>query len=274
MKAVDPHCSNASKPISTVPRTAPLPAAATPLSITRRLKVLHMCWEDLAFLHWPVESRWLQRRLPAGIEIDTFEGRAWIGITPFRMTQVRPLFCPSLPGVSTFPELNVRTYVVAEGIPGIWFFSLDAMQRLAVRAARTLLNLPYFYAHAKIESSSQLVRWHGERRSGPTPRGRFSAGYGPVGDVYNSRPGHLDYWLTERYCLYSIGRSGRLFRQAISHPAWPLQRAEVELLENSMLEADSLPPVNGEPLVHFARHLDVWACLPEPILPHFTRTIP
>ena len=257
--------ANIDAPTEPARRTAPVPVGAMPWSFITRLRVMHMCWQDLAFFHWPVEPKLLEPLLPNGLQLDTFEGRAWLGITPFRMTQVRPAWCPSLPSVSTFPEMNVRTYVVADGTPGIWFFSLDAMQALAVYAARTLLHLPYRYARAKIETDQCGVRWHSERSTKCGPPGRFSASYRPVGNTYSSRPGHLDYWLTERYCLYTAFNRGKLFRQAISHHSWPLQEAEAEIFENTMFEADELPPAAGAPLVHFARLLDVWACLPEPV---------
>jgi uncharacterized protein YqjF (DUF2071 family) len=246
-------------------RTAPLPAGAMPWSIVTRVGVLHMCWQDLAFFHWPIEPALLDHLLPGGLLLDTFEGRAWLGITPFRMTQVRPAWCPSLPGISTFPELNVRTYVMADGIPGIWFFSLDATQTLAVRTARMLLNLPYHYGRATIETDQCGVRWHSARSGRRWPPARFAANYRPISEIYYSRPGHLDYWLTERYCLYTANSDGRVFRQAISHHPWPLQDADAEVLENTMLEADGLPPADGPPLVHFARQVDVWACLPEAV---------
>lgn len=224
-----------------------------------------MCWQDLAFFHWPVEPELLRHLLPVDLPLDTFEGRAWLGITPFRMTQVRPAWCPALPGVSSFPELNVRTYVIANGVPGIWFFSLDAMQWLAVHTARTLLKLPYYYARATIESGGCGVRWKSERSVGRWPPACFAAIYRPHGKAYYSRPGQLDYWLTERYCLYTADRRGRLIRQAITHQPWPLEEAEAEISQNTMLQADGLPPVYGPPLMHFARQLDVWACLPEPV---------
>lgn len=216
---------------------------------------MHMRWEDLAFLHWPVEARLLEHRLPSGLRLDTFDGGAWLGITPFRMNQVRPAWCPSLPQVSRFPEINVRTYVVADGVPGIWFFSLDAMQRLTVWGARTMLNLPYFYARASIAATGHGITWQSERSVSGWPPGRFCADYRPIGEVYFSRPGQLDYWLSERYCYYTVNRRGRLFRQAINHPQWPLEQAEAEISENTMLEAAALPPVAGPPLVHFAKQL-------------------
>lgn len=226
------------------------------------VRALHMVWQDLAFLHWPMDAALLAARLPERLRLDTFEGRAWLGITPFRMTKVRPAWMPSLPGVSTFPELNVRTYVVADGIPGIWFFSLDAGQRLAVVGARTLLNLPYHHARCSIETVDDGVRYATERLDGSGVRGRFSASYRATGTRYLSQPGHLDHWLTERYCLYGVSRRGSVFRLAVTHEHWPLQPAEVDIAENTLLEADELTRVQGLPLAHFARRVEVWGGLP------------
>jgi uncharacterized protein len=227
-----------------------------------RAGLMHMCWQDLAFFHWPVDPAPIQRRLPGRLRLDTFQGDAWIGVTPFRMTQVRPAFLPTMPGLSTFPELNVRTYVIADGFPGIWFFSLDAAQSIAVCAARKLLNLPYRYARASIESTSAGVQWRSER-GGCQSRATFRAVYRPTGDVYTSQPGHLDHWLTERYCLYATTHGGRLFRLSISHRQWPLQPAAADIFENTMFEVNDLPPASAPPLVHFARELDVWGHRPE-----------
>ncbi|HET6882769.1 MAG TPA: DUF2071 domain-containing protein [Pirellulales bacterium] len=227
-----------------------------------RLPALHIRWQDLAFFHWPVEPASIAGRLPNHVALDTFDGRAWIGVTPFRMTLVRPAFAPPLFGISTFPELNVRTYVIAEGIPGIWFFSLDAMQWLAVQAARKLLNLPYHYARARIATAASGIDWQ-SHRSGAGPAGRFAASYRPLGEPYLARPGNFDYWFAERYCLYNVTRRGTIYRMAIRHPAWPLQIAEAELRENTMFEANRFAPADREPSIHFAREVDVWGCLPE-----------
>ena len=244
-------------------RTAPLSANAT-FARAARLQVLHMRWQDLAFFHWPIEPALLSGRLRHPVALDTFDGQAWIGITPFRMTQVRPAWAPPLVGVSTFPELNVRTYVIAEGIPGIWFLSLDAMQWLAVQAARKLLSLPYHYTRARIKATANDVRWQSER-SGGNPPGRFAAKYRPTGEPYLARPGEFDFWFAERYCLYNVTARGTVYRMAISHPPWPLQMAEAEVAENTMFEANRLPSAVPELTVHFARDVDVWGCFPEPL---------
>lgn len=253
------------------PRKFAPPAATTGRAL--RVRVLHMCWENLAFFHWPLDPARVQPLLPPRLRLDMFEGQGWLGITPFRMSEVRPRWLPAVPGLSAFPELNVRTYVIADGIPGIWFFSLDAMQVVAVRAARGLINLPYHDADISMTATGEEIQWHSTRRRGlfraagspGQPRAEFAAQYRPAGPVYRSEPGNLDHWLTERYCLYTVTRSGRLLRQAIDHEPWPLQPAQGQIDINTMPQVNGLPPLIDPPLVHYARYLDVWGHLPEPV---------
>jgi uncharacterized protein YqjF (DUF2071 family) len=150
-----------------------------------------MRWHDLAFLHWPVPAEVLRPLIPEALDIDTREGAAWLGIVPFHMTGVRPWFSPSLPGFSAFPELNVRTYVLAGGRPGVWFLSLDAHQRLAVRAARRTYCLPYFDARQRVTRSGGWIEYASRRTHRAAPPAEFIARYRPVGPAVQSRPGTL-----------------------------------------------------------------------------------
>lgn len=163
----------------------------------------------------------------------------------------RPL--PDMPWVSAFPELNVRLYVEAEGKPGVWFLSLDATNPLAVWAARRFFHLPYFRADINVERDGDLVRYDAARRGSDA---HFCARYRPTGEVYESAPGTLDHWLTERYCLYAEGPRGELLRNEVHHVPWPLQPAEAEIEVNTMAEAYGIE-LEGAPLCHFARRLDV-----------------
>jgi hypothetical protein len=221
-----------------------------------------MRWHDLLFAHWPVPAAELRPQVPRGLELDTFDGEAWLGVVPFTMSGVRPPFTPPLPGVSRFAEMNVRTYVTAGGKPGVWFFSLDAASRIAVRAARTFFHLPYFDARMAVASRDGFVHYRSERTHRGAPEARFAARYRGAGaSVRND----LASFLTERYCLYAARSDGRLYRGEIDHPPWPLQlaEAEIETLDMTRLLGMDLP--DTRPLLHFASRLDVVAWLLESV---------
>jgi hypothetical protein len=220
-------------------------------------------WHDLLFAHWPVDAKLLQPRLPAGVELDLYEGRAWLGVVPFRMTGVRARFLPALPGLSAFPELNVRTYAVTGGRPGVFFLSLDAANAVAVAAARRFFHLPYYRAEMACRSEGDTIIYSCARAAGRAePPAEFRGAYGPTGPAYRARPGELDHWLTERYCLYTADRRGRPLRVDIRHDPWPLQPAWARIETNTMADAEGvgLPPT--APVLHFARRLEVMATLP------------
>jgi uncharacterized protein YqjF (DUF2071 family) len=210
-------------------------------------------WRDLLFAHWPIEVARIRHLVPAALTIQEFGGSSWIGLVPFRMQGVMLRGLPDLPGISAFPELNVRLYVELDGKAGVWFLSLDADQALAVWAARTFLHLPYHRAAMSLRSDAGVIEYDSQRRDGTA---RYRARYRPVGDVSVAQPGSLEHWLTERYCLYAATPSGELRRMEVQHAAWPLQQAEVETLENSMFEPHGIT-VSGPPFCHFARRLDV-----------------
>jgi len=219
--------------------------------------VMSQRWLDLLFAHWPVPAASLAPLLPPGLELETWQGQAWIGVVPFRMEAVRPRGVPSIPTVSDFSELNLRTYVTHSGRPGVWFFSLDAAQPLAVRVARKLFHLPYFDARMTCKKVGGYVRYRSHR----THRGAHPADlqvlYAPQGKVFTAQPGSLEHWLTERYCLYAASPGGQLYRGEIHHNPWPLQRAEAEFQLNTLTRQIGLDLPQSTPLLHFARQLDV-----------------
>jgi uncharacterized protein YqjF (DUF2071 family) len=212
-----------------------------------------MSWRDLAFLHWPVSADALRERIPSGLTLDTFDNQAFLGVVPFHMAGVRPRFFPPLPGVSSFVELNVRTYVVAEGRPGVWFFSLDATSRIAVRGARRFFYLPYFDARMSSVRREGFVHYRSERTHRGAPEARFAARYRGTG---RARGSELERWLTERYCLYAA-KGGRLFRGDIHHPPWPLENGEVEIETLDMTRLLDIDLPRTPALVHFAERIDV-----------------
>jgi uncharacterized protein YqjF (DUF2071 family) len=209
-------------------------------------------WHDLVFLHWPVPASRLRPLVPKALTIDEHSGSAWVAVTPFWMSDVALRGLPPFPGASSFPELNVRTYVAHGDRAGVWFFSLDAASRLAVWAARRLFRLPYVYAHMRVRPMGARIHYSSHR---PTGEG-FLAHYEPIGPVHRTVTGSLEHFLTERYCLYALSRAGELYRADIHHVPWPLQSARVEVTQNDMLAANQLD-VDGAPMKHYAKRLDV-----------------
>jgi len=227
---------------------------------------MRQTWRDLLFAHWPVAAEYLRPLLPPGLTLQTFDGRAWIGITPFLLTGLRLRALPPLPGLSRFAEINVRTYVTTEGRPGVFFFSLDAAHALAVTAARLVYRLPYARARIVVRRTPDGIAYASRRVERKAPPAEFAARYRPTGEVSVAAPGTLAHWLTERYCLYAVDRRGGLHRAEIHHPPWPLQPATVEIERNTMTAALGLTLPGAAPLVHFAERLDVHVWAPSPLL--------
>jgi len=221
---------------------------------------MRMTWEQLAFIHWRVPAEVIRRQLPVGLEVDTFDGSAWVGAVPFFMTNVRARGCPAIPTTANFLELNLRTYVTHKGKAGVWFFSLDAASWLCVRGARLGFHLPYFDADMNATVSGDIA-YRSRRVHRDACPGVFRALYQPTGEIFRSQPGSLEHWLTERYCLYSADAKGSIYCGEIHHEPWPLQQAVVRLRENTLgnLAATDL---NGTPeSVLYSRKLNVvaWA---------------
>jgi uncharacterized protein len=216
--------------------------------------IMGQTWEDLLFAHWRVPVEAVRQHVPERLEVDVHDGSAWLGITPFGLTGLRGRGMLPIPYVSSFLELNVRTYVRAEEKPGIWFFSLDASSRVAVELARRTYKLPYFHARM---SASKRGEWVDYECARIDEAGRvFSGRYRPNGPVSHAEPGSLEWFLAERYCLYTTDARGSLARAEIHHELWPLQPAEAEI------ELASISPVelHGDPVLHFSRRQDavVW----------------
>jgi len=225
----------------------PWPAPSTPWLVT-------MQWHDLLFAHWQVDARLLRPLIPSALTVDTFDGTAWVGVVPFWMNGIRRRRWPALPGLSEFPELNLRTYVAAsDGRPGVWFFSLDAAHRIAVRAARRCYHLPYFDARMNVRETTGEIHYHSLRTHRGAPPAEFAARYRPTGPVFHARPGSFEFWLTGRYCLYAADRRGRVYRGEIDHAPWPLQPAEADIRDNTMTEQISIRLPDKPPVLHFAK---------------------
>ena len=232
-------------------------------------------WHDLLFAHWPIDSAILRPLIPMALEIDKFQNEAWIGVVPFRMSGVRLRATPALPIFSAFPELNVRTYVTHGGKPGVWFFSLDATNPIAVLAARTWFHLPYFNARMSCEARGDWIEYSSERTHRHAAEAKLRMRYRPTGDSFQAKSGTLEHFLVERYCLYAADAKSQVSRGEIQHVPWSLQTAEAEFRENSMtnfLERGGSAPLLRAtphypklPLLHFSRRQDVVVWHPHPI---------
>ena len=209
-------------------------------------------WEDLLFAHWRVPSDAIRPLVPAALNLDEFDGSSWVGVVPFRMSGVMRRHLPDLPGLSAFPEMNVRLYVEFAGKPGVWFLSLDATNAIAVWAARRLFHLPYFQAQMSVSNHGGEFKYVSRRQGA-----EFSATYGPVGQPYRAAKGSLEHWLTERYCLYARSPDGALWRNEVHHAPWPLQSARADVRLNTMLKSHGISVAGPPELLHFARRLDV-----------------
>jgi uncharacterized protein YqjF (DUF2071 family) len=221
-------------------------------------------WRDLLFLHWAVDPDSLRRLLPSRLDLDLFGGAAYVGLVPFTMRGVRPIGFPPIHGLSAFHEANVRTYVHLDGRdPGVWFFSLDAANRIAVRVARRFFHLPYYDARlfleregfpSSVESSAILYggvrRWPGFDAASYLVRARA------VGPVEPARAGTLEHFLIERYVLYAE-HDGRLVQGRVRHRPYPLQSALVHTIDESLVAAAGVARPSTAPLAHFSAGVDV-----------------
>jgi uncharacterized protein YqjF (DUF2071 family) len=210
-------------------------------------------WNDLLFAHWPIPIPVIRPLIPSELELHTFDRQCWIAVTPFHMSGIEARGLPPPPGLSRFPELNVRTYVSYGDKAGVYFFSLDAANRIAVSAARLFFRLPYFWAKMCVAIRGQEIDYNSCRYERSA---EFRARYKPISEVQLQPKGTLAHWLTERYCLYAVS-SGKVYRAEIHHAPWPLQDAEAEIAVNTMADAAGIALPHTSPFLHFARRLEV-----------------
>ena len=227
--------------------------------------VMTQHWNDLLFLHYAVAPALLRPLVPDVLTLDTCQQRAWVSITPFWINHLRPPGIPSLPWISHFSEVNVRTYVTYGGKPGVYFFSLDASNLSAVWGARMFYRLPYWHASMKVVGrGDRTIGYRSKRSHGPKPA-EIRASYGPSAGPFHARPGSLEYFLSERYRLYAYARK-RLYGGEIHHLPWELQEATVDLEHNTMAESLGLRLSAAADLVYFSRELKVLLWAPDRLL--------
>jgi uncharacterized protein YqjF (DUF2071 family) len=239
-------------------RHRPWPAPMAPWVMTQR-------WNDLLFLHYQIAPEKLRALVPDSLQLDTYQQQAWLSITPFWIDHLRPPGIPSLPWVSHFSEINVRTYVTCGGKPGVYFFSLDASHLSAVWGARIFYRLPYWHASVKVQGrGKQKVRYQSKRTHGPKPA-ELRASYGPAAPGLHARLGSLEYFLSERYCLYAASRK-RLYRADIHHLPWTLEPAVADIELNTMVQTAGIQLPPGPDLTYFSRTLKVLVWAPERLI--------
>lgn len=223
---------------------------------------MRMRWRDLLFAHWVVDPAALRPLIPSSLVIDTFEGRAYLGVVPFGMEDVAPRGLPAVPYLSVFPEVNVRTYVRDGERSGVWFFSLDAGRRLAVEGARLGFHLPYFHARMSMVRDGDAVVYRSTRLDRRGRPAELDVRYRPTGPARPAPPGSLDRWLTDRLRLFAVDGRGRVSSASIAHAAWPLRPAEAEFRAETLSSAQGLE-LSGPPVhLAFADRLDVRAWWP------------
>lgn len=224
--------------------------------------VLSMRWHDLLFLHWNVSPDHLKPHIPDELEVETFEGSAYLGLIPFRMSHIHARYLPPFPRVHSFPEINLRTYVSDGSHSGVWFFSLDAGSTLAVRTARWAFALPYFQAHMRIEEGEkQKIHYRSERDEREEGHLLYEGTYRRTDRIREREKTDLQSFLVDRYCLFSAGKSGRIYRGDIHHPPWSLYRAESTIRRLEIEGHPSIPDTSPDSIL-FAPDLSVRAWWP------------
>ena len=205
-----------------------------PISIPKTPWLLTQVWNDMLFLHYQISPIHIRPYVPKSLELDLYEGKAWISIIPFKVTKMRARGLPHFPFLHTYLELNVRTYVKYKGTPGIYFFSLDANKLLAVLGAQMSLGLPYKKAEMSfLQDDNQFL--FNSKRAGTEPDYQFDVLYERQKILYEPLPDSLDYWLLERYCMYSI-LGNLVIRGDIHHDQWKVSMVHAEISANTMLD--------------------------------------
>lgn len=219
--------------------------------------VMRQRWAGLLFLHWPVDPSVIAARLPLGLHVDTFEGKAWLGVVPFFMERIRPTGLPAVPWLSWFLELNLRTYVHDDqGNPGVWFFSLDCNQPLAVEIARRFFHLPYEHAVMRSETSGSRIHYHSRRKCNGALDAEFI--YETPSETHPAEQGSLEWFLVERYVLFSTNPAGRIFSGRVHHEPYQIAPARCERMSTEPIRLNGFPvPLEPPASVLTAAAVDV-----------------
>jgi uncharacterized protein len=227
--------------------------------------IMHQTWGKLLFMHWPIAMELLRPKIPSRLEIDLHEGSAWIAVTPFTMWNIRAVGVPAIPGLDAFHECNVRTYVHLDGVPGVWFFSLDATKIIPVLAARVFFALNYLKARIDLCQAGRAINYALKRPPQDAAAGAELEVSSTIGEpLPSAEPGSLAFFLTERYCLYA-GTNQQLSRARIWHVPWELRSASLNSLRSTMIQSHGFPPPHGRPVLDYAEERDVLIYAPEEV---------
>lgn len=247
----------------------PLPATGPrPYALPKRRWARAERWRDLLFAHWPVPPEEIARLLPPGLQVDIFDQSAWLGIVPFSMERIRMRGVPRIPGASRYPELVMLTYVREENTnrAGVYFFTLEAANLLAVAAARMAFRLPYHWARMSMRARGEREFLYDSRRWLSSKPVGFRARYRGLGQarlIERSQPGTLEYFLVARYFVFTVDHRGRLLRGDIDQPSWPIETAEAEIERNDLPAAYGIHLPSTPPILHYSRELAVYLWTPE-----------
>jgi uncharacterized protein len=216
---------------------------------------MRQTWRRLTFLHWPYAPAVIRRFLPSGLELDTFDNAAWVGLVPFEIHD--------FPGIPHFPETNLRTYVIGpDGSRAVWFFSLEAARLVAVLGARSGYHLPYFWARMRVIAENGAIHYRSQRHWPHDPRAITDIAVQTGEPLQAGELTERDHFLTARFRLYSASH-GRLYFAQIEHSPWPLARASVVNMRETLFEASGLPSPRGTPIAHYSDELTVAIGFPE-----------
>lgn len=214
-------------------------------------------WSELLFAHYPIKLKELRKLVPEALPLDSFDGMGWISVVPFQMSGVRFRGLPAVPGTDRFPELNIRTYVTLDGKPGVYFFNLDAANRLAVWAAKRFYHLPYQHAEMQLQKDGQIIQFDSKRTNANDAR--LVCSYEPISEPFFAQKGSFDEWVTERYCFYTVNKKGIPLRCDILHRPWQLQEAKAEFEQNTILSKQGINVESDVPILHFSKIIEVRA---------------
>ncbi|MFC4619557.1 YqjF family protein [Camelliibacillus cellulosilyticus] len=227
-----------------------------PFPLPSKRYIMRQTWRNLLFLHWPIPFEKLRPHIPSSLQIDTFNGTAWIGIILFVLEGIYPRGISFISLTPKFPEINVRTYVKRDGKPGIYFMSIDVENWASLKIAKRWYRLPYHSAQISFRKEGRIFHCHSIRKGIGNNSISFEGKYAPVSEVYLSKKGTLDHWLTERYCLFSSKNKVGIYCGEIHHQPWPLQKAEIEVVKNTLFTPFHFDLSEVRPIAYFSTGVD------------------